>query len=101
MTAILPTVPPAVPMAPMPGEPAMGADRAGDEVRIDRERTSVGVNDTVIRRLFAVGLDLHSTRMLADEPVRVRLETTISELDAAINELRSLTLMHDMGSVNP
>ena len=56
----------------------------------DRLRIAVGVNDTVIRHLFSIGLDLHTTRAQASTSVQLRLDGTISELDAAIGELRSL-----------
>jgi len=56
----------------------------------DRLRIAVGVNDTVIRHLFSIGLDLHTTRAQASTSVQLRLDGTISELDAAIRELRSL-----------
>lgn len=56
----------------------------------DRLRIAVGVNDTVIRHLFSIGLDLHTTRAQASTSVQLRLDGTISELDAAIRELRCL-----------
>ena len=56
----------------------------------DRLRIAVGVNDTVIRHLFSIGLDLHTTRAQASTSVQLRLDGSISELDAAIRELRSL-----------
>ena len=56
----------------------------------DRLRIAVGVNDTVIRHLFSIGLGLHTTRAQASTSVQLRLDGTISELDAAIRELRSL-----------
>lgn len=66
---------------------AAGQPRPTDE---DRRRIAVGVNDTVIRHLFSIGLDLHTTRALSSETVQSRLDSTIHELDAAIRELRSL-----------
>lgn len=56
----------------------------------DRLRIAFGVNDTVIRHLFSIGLDLHTTRALVSDPAQVRLDATIEELDVVIRELRSL-----------
>ena len=40
--------------------------------------------------LFSIGLDLHTTRAQASTSVQLRLDGSISELDAAIRELRCL-----------
>ncbi len=44
--------------------------------------------DTVIRRLFAAGLQIQSTCQLVDLAERNRLEATIDLLDGTITELR-------------
>ena len=56
----------------------------------DRLRIAFGVNDTVIRHLFSIGLSLHTTREVVSGPAQVRLDSMINELDHAISELRSL-----------
>ena len=56
----------------------------------DRERIARDLHDTVIQRLFAIGLSLQGglTRT-DDEPTRVRIEGAIDEIDTAIRDLRS------------
>ena len=61
-----------------------------NELIVDRLRIAFGVNDTVIRHLFSIGLELHTTRAMVSSPAQVRLDATIDELDLAINELRTL-----------
>lgn len=64
------------------GAPAPGSD--------DRLRIALGVNDTVIRHLYSIGLGLHTTRTMVSDLAQVRLDGTIGELDLVIGELRSL-----------
>jgi PAS domain S-box-containing protein len=56
----------------------------------DRERIARDLHDTVIQRLFAIGLSLQGglTRT-DDEATRVRIEGAIDEIDTAIRDLRS------------
>jgi signal transduction histidine kinase len=83
---------------------AVGYARARDQVeqlavRLDRERIARDLHDTVIQRLFGAGLRLDGlTRQLADEPQRDAVEGVITELDAAIADLRAtISSMHDPG----
>lgn len=54
----------------------------------DRERIAFGLNDTVVQRLFGEGLKLAGLMAQVDEPTRVRLESVVDGLDAAIKEIR-------------
>jgi len=55
----------------------------------DRERIAAGIQNTVIQRLFAVGLNLQGTAALIAEPAgRGRLESAVTELDQVIMDIR-------------
>jgi PAS domain S-box-containing protein len=56
----------------------------------DRERIARDLHDTVIQRLFAIGLSLQAgLGRTEDEGTRDRLELAIDEIDATIHDLRS------------
>lgn len=56
----------------------------------DRERIARDLHDTVIQRLFAVGLSLQGSLRLIDDPKLVgRLESAVDELDTTVREIRS------------
>ena len=56
----------------------------------DRERIARDLHDTVIQRLFAVGLGLQGSLRLANDPQLVtRLESAVDELDTTVREIRS------------
>ena len=55
----------------------------------DRHRIARDLHDTVIQRLFGAGLNLQATAANTDDRTRDRLETTITDLDETIKELRS------------
>lgn len=57
----------------------------------DRERIARDLHDTVIQRLFAVGLSLQAalTRAANDDPARERVELAIDEIDMTIRDIRS------------
>lgn len=56
----------------------------------DRERIARDLHDTVIQRLFAVGLGLQGVVRLTEEPAVVaRLESAVDELDTTVREIRS------------
>jgi two-component system sensor histidine kinase DevS len=55
----------------------------------DRQRIARDLHDTVIQRLFGAGLNLQATAANADSHTRARLETTITDLDETIKELRT------------
>ena len=83
---------------------AVGYARAREQVeqlavRLDRERIARDLHDTVIQRLFGAGLRLDGlTRQLDDEAQRDAVEGVITELDAAIADLRAtIASMHDPG----
>ena len=56
----------------------------------DRERIARDLHDTVIQRLFAIGLSLQGAVRLADDPALVaRLGSAVDELDTTVREIRS------------
>ncbi len=56
----------------------------------ERDRIARDLHDTVIQRLFAVGLTLQGVAQLAgDGPLRDRVETSIDDLDTTVREIRS------------
>ncbi|HEY1156825.1 MAG TPA: hypothetical protein VGE95_11110, partial [Arthrobacter sp.] len=60
------------------------------EVRA-RDRIAAGLGETVIRRLFAAGMDLNSAASrITDDQARNRLLAGVSELDQAIRQVQHL-----------
>ena len=56
----------------------------------DRDRIARDLHDTVIQRLFAVGLSLQgSVRLAADPMVVTRLESAVDEVDITVREIRT------------
>lgn len=56
----------------------------------DRERIARDLHDTVIQRLFAVGLSLQGALARASEPAAAeRIELAIDEIDGTIREIRT------------
>ncbi|MCB1285256.1 MAG: GAF domain-containing sensor histidine kinase [Microthrixaceae bacterium] len=56
----------------------------------DRERIARDLHDTVIQRVFAVGLGLQQAMLIDDlDEVRERIDTAIDELDETAREVRS------------
>ncbi|MDQ1379669.1 MAG: hypothetical protein QOJ71_388 [Actinomycetota bacterium] len=57
----------------------------------DRERIARDLHDTVIQRLFAVGLSLQAalTRMAPVEPAYDRMQLAVDEIDTTIRDIRS------------
>jgi signal transduction histidine kinase len=68
-----------------------GADSPETQLRLseDHDRIAEGLNDLVVRRLFAAGLALQAALALIGEHRAVgKIEHAISELDQAIADLR-------------
>ena len=55
----------------------------------DRERIARDLHDTVIQRLFAVGLSLQGAMSRASPDLAGRLQTAIDEIDDTIRDIRS------------
>jgi signal transduction histidine kinase len=56
----------------------------------DRERIARDLHDTVIQRLFAIGLALQATVRLVNDPkVAERLMTAVDDLDTTVRDVRS------------
>lgn len=65
------------------------ADREELAVISDRERIARDLHDSVIQRLFATGLQLQGTAMIATSPeVVARLEQAVADLDLTIRDIR-------------
>ncbi len=66
----------------------------------DRDRLARDLHDTVIQRLFAVGLSLQSMAGAStDDGIAERLEAAISDLDDTIRQIRST--IYELGSAAP
>jgi signal transduction histidine kinase len=66
------------------------ADRDRLALMEDRERIAKELHDGVIQSLFAVGMGLQGTALLAgDEDLSRRIEGAVEELDSVIRDLRS------------
>jgi signal transduction histidine kinase len=56
----------------------------------ERDRIARDLHDTVIQRLFAIGLNLQSVAQMAlDQSTRDRLESAVDDLDTTVREIRS------------
>jgi signal transduction histidine kinase len=62
-----------------------------DRIRLleDRERIGRNLHDTVVQRLFAVGMQLQASLIADPKDQRSRIEQSIDELDATIKEIRT------------
>jgi GAF domain-containing protein len=62
-----------------------------DKIRMleDRERIGRNLHDTVVQRLFAVGMQLQGTLMADPSGQRERIGQAIDEIDATIKEIRT------------
>ena len=60
------------------------------DLAADRERIARDLHDTVIQRLFAVGLSLQGAARAAEKPeVSARIEAAVDELDETVREVRA------------
>jgi signal transduction histidine kinase len=68
----------------------------GVAVPADRERIGRDLHNTVVQRLFAIGLAMHGTAELTRKTdVAARLEAHIDDLDGTIREVRSVIFAID------
>jgi PAS domain S-box-containing protein len=58
------------------------------EVTAEHERIGRDLHDTVIQRLFALGMSLQSIERLASGPVAERIEAAVDGLDEVIRDIR-------------
>jgi two-component system, NarL family, sensor histidine kinase DevS len=71
-----------------PGEPAQPPGRDADIVR-ERDRIAAELQNEVIQRIFAIGLNLQSTAAITAEPVvRRRVDQAINDLDHVVQVIR-------------
>jgi signal transduction histidine kinase len=60
------------------------------DLAADRERIARDLHDTVIQRLFAVGLSLQGAARAAEKPeVSARIEAAVDDLDETVREVRA------------
>jgi signal transduction histidine kinase len=59
------------------------------DIVADRERIARELHDTVIQRLFAVGMALQTAARLASDGVATRIERAVDDLDETIRDIRS------------
>lgn len=57
-------------------------------VTAEHERIARDLHDTVIQRLFAIGMRLQASERLADGPVAERIGDTVETIDQVIREIR-------------
>ena len=62
----------------------------------ERERIARDLHDTVLQRLFGLGLELQAMGMRAEESVSQRIEIAVDEIDRIIREIR--TTVFTLGS---
>jgi len=68
------------------GETRLGLDEL--HATADRERIGRDLHDTVIQRLFALGMSLQSIERLAAAPVAERIDHAVDGLDEVIRDIR-------------
>ena len=76
--------------------------RAGDWAEVtlllvrDRDRIAAGMNDLVVRRLFAAGLALETALgLIGDHPGAGKVREAVGELDLAIRDVRNVVFDHE------
>ena len=83
---------------PVHGLPeAMKASQAAMSAHLaqDRDRIAEGMNEIVVRRMFAAGLALESALgLLGDHCAAGMVREAVSELDLAVRDLRDLVFEH-------
>ena len=67
----------------------------------ERERMARELHDTVIQRLFAVGLSLQSVSQQVDPEVERRINLAVDDLDATIKEIRTTIFEISQRGVTP
>ncbi len=73
-----------------PGEPAQPPGTGGDaDIRRERDRIAAELQNEVIQRVFAVGLNLQNTAAMTIDPLmRRRVERAINDLDHVVQIIR-------------
>jgi len=80
------------------GGAAGGPAEASVYLAEDHERIALGLNDVVVRRLFAAGLDLHAAlALMGDHRATGKVGHAIDELDQAIRDIRETIFNHLAG----
>jgi signal transduction histidine kinase len=89
--------PPAADRAPVGNGAAVSAELAR-YLADEQDRIARGINNVVIRRIFAAGLDLQAAlAMIGDHRGAGKISHAIDELDQAIRDIRNTIFGHDSG----
>jgi hypothetical protein len=114
VSAAIATPAPAVPRVqptrgPPPGSPpaledgsTTGPAEATLNLVEDHERIALGLNNVVVRRLFAASLDLQTALgLMGDHPASGKICHAVDELDQAIRDIRDTIFDHQAGDRPP
>jgi len=78
------------------------AERQRAVVLDERERIAVDLHDTVVQRLFSVGLSLEGVRAgMTDGRAAERVRATVAEVDRIINQIRNTVFPLQVGTAGP
>jgi signal transduction histidine kinase len=84
------------------------AGKAGDPAEVtlrlaqDRDRIAEGINDVMIRRIFAAGLDLQAAlQLLGEHRAASKIWHAIGELDQAVRDIRGSIFDGDRATPRP
>jgi len=99
---------------PQPDEPRIQpahdppAGQAGDLAEVtlrlaqDRDRIAQGINDVMIRRIFAAGLDLQAAlELIGKHRAASKIWHAIGELDQAVSDIRDTIFDSDRAGRGP
>ncbi len=76
--------------------------QAERELFADRDRIARHLHDSVIHRVFAAGIAVHSAETLVSDPAaRQRLERAVEELDTAVKEIRTGIFAQQRATADP
>jgi signal transduction histidine kinase len=61
----------------------------------DHDRIARGLNDVVVHRMFAAGIDLQAAlSLVGDHPAASRISRAVDQLDRAIRDIRDVVYDH-------
>ncbi len=88
---MLASIPRAGPREATAGAPAAGSAELVDYLAADHDRIAERINDVVVRRIFAAGLDLQAALgLIGDHRGTGKIYHAINELDQVIRDIRDI-----------